>query len=193
MPIGGACTNPDHAYHQRIVDAGSYIGFDQIGMEDVQRNEVCANYIAKLVNDGFRAQVKVSMNRLCCYLGNPVTRRLTFEEIASIEQIEFTKTLEHTYRLTDFIPMLRLRGVSQAGCVAISEGNPRRFFRKRSYPCRCTLWNGVAGCLELNGACFRRSNYSIALNEGEVRCCRRLSGLGQRVSSYPGGKTLGLA
>ncbi|WGS19287.1 MULTISPECIES: hypothetical protein [unclassified Bradyrhizobium] len=127
--IGHCCANADHAYHRRIVDGGSYIGFDQIGMDYVQRDNVRADNLAKLVRDGFRAQIMMSMDRLCGYLGKSVVRQLTSEEIAKIEQLKSRRLWqEHTYMFTDFIPMLRARGVQESDIVSILEDNPRRFF-----------------------------------------------------------------
>ncbi|UVO35714.1 hypothetical protein KUL72_30705 [Bradyrhizobium arachidis] len=127
--IGHCCTNPDHAYHRRIVEGGSYIGFDQIGMGYVQRDDVRANNVAKLVRDGFRAQIMMSMDRHCGYLGKPITRQLTSEEIAKIEQLKSRRLWQaHTYIFTDFIPMLLARGVSATDIESILDENPRRFF-----------------------------------------------------------------
>ncbi|RUX19284.1 phosphotriesterase-related protein, partial [Mesorhizobium sp. M2A.F.Ca.ET.042.01.1.1] len=54
--IGHCCANPDHAYHRRIVEGGSYIGFDQVGYNHILLDDVRADNVAKLVRDGFRAQ-----------------------------------------------------------------------------------------------------------------------------------------
>ncbi|WP_063830357.1 phosphotriesterase family protein [Bradyrhizobium murdochi] len=133
--IGHCCINPDHAYHRRVVDGGSYIGFDQIGMEHVQRDDVRADSVAQLVRDGFGAQIMMSMDRLCGYLGKPTTRQLTSEEMAKIERLKSRGLWQpHTYMFTDFIPMLRARGVSQTDIVSILEDNPRRFFAGEVLP-----------------------------------------------------------
>ncbi|SPP98068.1 phosphotriesterase family protein [Bradyrhizobium vignae] len=133
--IGHCCTNPDVAYHRRIVEGGSYIGFDQIGMENVQRDDVRANNVAQLVRDGFCAQIIMSMDRLCGYLGKPTARQPTPEEMAKIEYLKSRGLWQsHTYIFTDFIPMLRARGVSQTDIVSILEDNPRRFFAGEVVP-----------------------------------------------------------
>ncbi|QOZ23918.1 phosphotriesterase [Bradyrhizobium sp. CCBAU 51753] len=135
--IGHCCANPDYGYHRRIVDSGSYVGFDQIGMDYVQRDDVRADTLAKLVHDGFRAQIMMSMDRLCGYLGKPATRQLTTEEIAKIEHLKSQGLWQaHTYMFTDFIPMLRARGVHQTDIASILEDNPRRFFAGESLPKR---------------------------------------------------------
>ncbi|WP_076867157.1 phosphotriesterase family protein [Bradyrhizobium mercantei] len=126
--IGHCCTSPDSTYHRRIVDAGSYIGFDQIGMDGYQRDDVRADSVAKLVHGGFHSQVILSMDRICGRLGR-FNRQLTAEEIAKNEQLKSKGLYQaYTYLFTDFIPMLQARGVSLADINSMLEDNPRRFF-----------------------------------------------------------------
>ncbi|WFU31453.1 TatD family hydrolase [Bradyrhizobium brasilense] len=135
--IGHCCCNADHLYHRRIVDGGSYIGFDQIGAHHFQPDDVRADNVAKLVRDGFRAQVMMSMDRLCGHLGKPSARKLSFEEIARIEELKSRGLWqEHTYMFNDFIPMLRARDISEEDIVSILEDNPRRFFAGEVLPAR---------------------------------------------------------
>lgn len=127
--IGHSCINADRAYHRRIVEGGSYIGFDQIGMEHVQRDHDRADNLVQLLRDGFGAQIMMSMDRLCGYLGKPTVHQLTPEELARVERLSSQGLWQaHTYIFTHFIPMLRARGVSQTDIVLILEDNPRRFF-----------------------------------------------------------------
>ncbi|MBB4264025.1 phosphotriesterase [Bradyrhizobium sp. CIR3A] len=127
--IGHCCVNPDLVYHRRIVEGGSYIGFDQIGMEYVQRDDTRADNVAQLLRDGFGKQIIMSMDRLCGYLGKPTAHQLTAEERAKVEKLKSQGLWQaHTYIFTHFIPMLRARGVSQRDIVSILEDNPRRFF-----------------------------------------------------------------
>ncbi|MER9477070.1 hypothetical protein NKI60_32290 [Mesorhizobium sp. M0520] len=126
--IGHSCRSVDPAYHRRIVDAGSYIGFDQIGAFYFRSDDVRADNLAKLVRQGFRAQIMMSMDRICCYLGK-FNDQLSAEHIAKIEYLKSQGLYEaHTYLFTDFIPMLHARGVSPADVEFILEDNPRRFF-----------------------------------------------------------------
>ncbi|WP_179298292.1 phosphotriesterase family protein [Mesorhizobium carmichaelinearum] len=135
--IGHSCCNLDPAYHRRIIDAGSYIGFDQIGMSHRPDN-VRADNLAKLVRDGFRAQVMLSMDRLCGRLGK-FSRKLTADEITKIERLKSQGRYQaYTYMFTDFIPMLHARGVSQGDIVSILEDNPRRFFAGEILPEKAT-------------------------------------------------------
>lgn len=126
--IGHCCANPYGTYHRRIVDSGSYIGFDQIGMDYCQRDDVRADNLAKLVQAGFREQIIMSMDRLCGRLGR-FAFQLKAEYIAKIERLKSLGLYQtHTYMFTEFIPMLIARGVSQADIDLILEDNPRRFF-----------------------------------------------------------------
>src|SRR4030095_7171905 len=61
--IGHCCGNADPAYHRRVVEGGSYIGFDRIGIARFQPDSVRADNLAKLVRDGYRAQVMMSQDR----------------------------------------------------------------------------------------------------------------------------------
>lgn len=131
--IGHCCANPDRAYHQRIVEGGSYIGFDQIGM-GYPGDNVRAENVAELVRAGFRAQVIMSMDRRCGDLGKS-SYPLSPEYMAKAERLKSQGLWQaHSYMFTDFIPMLRDRGVSQADVVSILEDNPRRFFAGELLP-----------------------------------------------------------
>ncbi|MDA9481377.1 hypothetical protein XI07_04980 [Bradyrhizobium sp. CCBAU 11445] len=136
--IGHCCCNVDPAYHRRIVDGGSYIGFDQIGMDYFRRPDLCDNIradnLAKLVRDGFRAQVMMSMDRLCNRLGK-FNSQPPAEYIAKMERLKSQGLYQaHTYMFTEFIPMLHARGVKQADIASILEDNPRRFFAGEVLP-----------------------------------------------------------
>lgn len=87
-------------------------------------DEVRADNLVRLVHDGFRAQIMMSVDRFCARLGKfsfPATAEHIYLKSQGLYQA-------HTYMFTDFIPMLRTRGVSQADIDSILEDNPRRFF-----------------------------------------------------------------
>lgn len=133
--IGHCCANPDHAYHRRVVEGGSYIGFDQIGYNHIQSDDVRADNVAKLVLDGFRAQVMISMD--CAYglLGRLTNHQPTPEEQIQVERLKSQGLWQpHTRMFTDFIPMLYTRGVSQEDVRVILEDNPRRCFAGELLP-----------------------------------------------------------
>ncbi|MGY3361776.1 putative metal-dependent phosphotriesterase family hydrolase [Bradyrhizobium sp. GM0.4] len=128
--IGHSCWNADPAYHRRIVDAGSYVGFDTIGWTGTRPDWIRADNLAKLVRDGFRAQIMMSQDRYCGWLGK-LLRPLRVEELAKIEHM---MSPPFTYLFTDFIPMLQARGIGEADIKSILEDNPRRFFAGEALP-----------------------------------------------------------
>jgi phosphotriesterase-related protein len=133
--IGHCCGNPDPAYHRRVVDGGSYIGFDRIGMLRLQPDEVRADNLAALVKSGHKAQIMMSQDRHCGWLGK-LARQVTPEEQARTEALraEGKWPPPYTYMFTDFLPMLHERGVNQADIASMLEDNPRRFFAGEALP-----------------------------------------------------------
>lgn len=129
--IGHCCCNADPAYHRGIVDAGSYVGFDQIGTLRRLPDEIRADNVARLVRDGFGAQVMMSMDRCCCYLGTfmfPTSAGY----LAEVERLKGGRALA--------IPHLHVYGFSphavrpwsqRGGCGLNSRGQSETFFHRR--------------------------------------------------------------
>ncbi len=71
----------------------------------------------------------MSQDRFCGWLGK-LARQVTAEEQARMDALraEGKWPPPYTYLFTDFLPMLRARGVNQAEIAAMLEDNPRRFF-----------------------------------------------------------------
>ena len=84
--IGHCCGNADPAYHQRIVDGGSYIGFDRIGLARFQPDTVRADNLVKLIRSGRRGHIMMSQDRHCGWLGK-FARQLSPEEHAHIDRL----------------------------------------------------------------------------------------------------------
>ena len=133
--IGHCCGNADPAYHRRVVDGGSYIGFDRIGILRLQPDEVRADNLAKLVKDGFASRVMMSQDRHCYWLGK-MQRQISAEEQARNEALRAVGKYPppYTYMFTDFLPMLQARGVSPAEIASMLDDNPRRFFAGEAFP-----------------------------------------------------------
>jgi phosphotriesterase-related protein len=127
--IGHCCGNPDPKYHRRIVDGGSYIGFDRIGISRLQSDEVRADNLIKLVGSGHRNQIMMSQDGHCGWRGKYYWI-VSPEEQMEIETLRAQGKwpLPYTYMFTNFIPMLLGRGMGQADIDSILEENPRRFF-----------------------------------------------------------------
>jgi phosphotriesterase-related protein len=133
--IGHCCGNADPEYHQRVVDGGSYIGFDRIGLLRFQPDEVRADNLVRLVRNGHRAQIMMSQDRHCGWLGK-FARQMSAEELARIDALkaEGNWPPPYTYLFTDFVPMLRARGLTEHEIHSILDDNPRRFFAGEALP-----------------------------------------------------------
>jgi phosphotriesterase-related protein len=133
--IGHCCGNADPAYHRRVVDGGAYIGFDRIGLLRFMPDDTRADNLAKLVKDGFRAQIMMSQDRHCGWRGK-LARQVSAEEQARMDALKAKGDWPppYTYMFTDFIPMLHKRGVNQADIAYMLEENPRRFFAGEALP-----------------------------------------------------------
>ena len=127
--IGHCCGNADPAYHKRVVDAGVYIGFDRIGLHRFMPDETRADNLVKLVREGHRAQIMMSQDRHCGWFGK-LARQISPAEQAKIDAMK-TEGIwppPYTYLFTDFVPMLRDRGLTDAEIFSMLDDNPRRFF-----------------------------------------------------------------
>ena len=133
--IGHCCGNADPTYHQRIVDGGSYIGFDRIGLLRFQPDEIRADNLVRLVRAGHRAQIMMSQDRHCGWLGK-FARQLPAAELARIDTLraEGQWPPHWTYLFTDFVPMLKARGLTEHEITSILEDNPKRFFAGEPLP-----------------------------------------------------------
>jgi phosphotriesterase-related protein len=126
--IGHCCDNSDPAYHRRVVDGGTYIGFDRLGFEK-PTPETSADNVVRLVRDGFRRQVMLSMDRLCVFQG-AMSRRPPTDEPSELKELMDAGKWPpaHTYLFEGFIPLLRERGLSDAEIFPMLDENPIRFF-----------------------------------------------------------------
>lgn len=127
--IGHCCGNADPAYHKRVVDGGVYIGFDRVGIHRLMPDETRADNLVKLVRAGYRAQIMMSQDRHCGWLGK-FARQVPLEEQARIDALkaEGNWPPPYTYLFTDFLPLLRDRGLTEAEIFSMLDDNPRRFF-----------------------------------------------------------------
>ena len=133
--IGHCCGNADPAYHRRVCEGGSYIGFDRIGLTRFQPDEVRAAPRGTRVRAGYRASIMMSQDRHCGWLGK-LARQVTPEEQARMDRLQASGGWPppYTYLFTDFVPMLRERGLSDGEIFAMLDDNPRRIFAGEPLP-----------------------------------------------------------
>ena len=127
--IGHCCNNPDPAYHRRIVARGSYIGFDRIGMTKYHSDDLRADNVVRLLQAGYGPQVMLSQDRYCAWRGKPY-QPLTPAQQAEVDALRSQGAWPplHTHLFTQFLPMLRERGVDEQQIFSLLDDNPRRFF-----------------------------------------------------------------
>jgi phosphotriesterase-related protein len=127
--IGHSCGNPDPAYHRRIVEGGTYIGFDRIGAPMFVKDAVRADNVKQLVDSGYASRLLLSQDRACLTRGKPF-HPLPAKIRPKIEALKRAGNwpAPQTYLFTDFLPMLRQRGIDEATITSVLDENPRRFF-----------------------------------------------------------------
>lgn len=133
--IGHCCNNADPAYHRRIVERGTYIGFDRIGMTNYHPDELRADNVVRLKDAGFLSQLMISQDRYCAWRGKP------YAPISAEEETHRDRLAKNgqwpprqTHIVTHFLPMLRNRGVTEQDIRLVLQDNPRRFFEGGEFP-----------------------------------------------------------
>jgi len=110
LVIGHVDTTPDVDYHEELVRAGVWIAYDSIGQLDKQSDERRADAIVELISRGHRDRILLSTDigkrgALRAYGGNGY---------------------DHT--ITNFLPLLVERGVSQEDIDRLTQSNPQRLY-----------------------------------------------------------------
>jgi phosphotriesterase-related protein len=118
----------DPGYHRRIVGAGSYIGFDRLGITVILPDEIRVKNIASLVRDGFGKQVCLSHDSNCgAWLGRPIFGPEQVFDPAMIPTMLPNWSATHLFERV--IPMLRDAGVPESAITTMTDENPARWFR----------------------------------------------------------------
>ena len=129
--IGHQDEQTDVAPIRKLAERGTFVGVDRIGLEILAPDERRADHVATLVREGFTDHVCLSQDHICAltaprssfwvppeYRDAAATRR---------QEIEWQVWKRpYTYILTDFVPRLRERGVTDADVETIFVDNPRR-------------------------------------------------------------------
>ena len=116
---------------RKLAERGTFVGIDRIGLELLAPDVRRADHVATLVREGFTSQVCLSQDHICTMTA-PRSPMWTPPEArerraAMAEEIAWQVTKRpYTYVLTDFVPMLRDRGVTDADLETIFVDNPRR-------------------------------------------------------------------
>jgi phosphotriesterase-related protein len=114
--IGHSCSSTSFAYHHGIVQAGSYLGFDQIGMETVLPDEVRVDSLVKLIHAGWASRIMLSHDSVWHWVGGP---RMGAGPHKNWKPTNFFERI---------VPMLQYGGVTDEHIQTMLRDNPRRFF-----------------------------------------------------------------
>lgn len=127
--IGHSCGNSDPDYHREIIAGGSYIGFDRIGWEAFNSDDIRADNLAIHIKEGKKDQLIMSQDHFCELRGKPLLP-MTDDEMAEVEKMVASGDwpMPFTDLFTNFIPKLKERGVSEDDIKYILTANPKRFF-----------------------------------------------------------------
>ena len=129
--IGHQDEQPDLAEIRKLAERGTFVGMDRIGLEILAPDSRRADHVAALIKEGFGRQVCLSQDHICALTAPRASYWIPPERrgsrSAQKEAIDWQVTNRpYTYVYTDFAPMLRERGVSDADIEAIFVDNPRR-------------------------------------------------------------------
>jgi phosphotriesterase-related protein len=114
--VGHSCISTSFNYHQQIVQAGSYIGFDRFGMEGGMPDEVRVESLKKLIDAGFLDKLIVSHDSVWYWVNGPAIGQGPY---ANWKPTNFFERV---------IPLLTYAGISESQIETMLTDNPRRFF-----------------------------------------------------------------
>lgn len=119
--IGHSCGSSDHDYHMKILNGGSYLGFDRFGLDMLVPDEQRIEALVALLARDQQRQLVLSHDSVWCTRGEPFPREI----LAAVDpDVLFNPTHIHDH----IIPRLLEAGVSQAQVDTMLVDNPRRFF-----------------------------------------------------------------
>ncbi|MCG3170426.1 MAG: Phosphotriesterase homology protein [Pseudomonadales bacterium] len=119
--IGHSCGSTDYTYHTRILDNGSYLGFDRFGLETLVSDRQRIDSLLALLAAGHERQLVLSHDSVWCMRGKPFPDAL----LAHVASDGF---FNPTHIHDRIIPQLLQAGVSRRQIDTLLIDNPRRFF-----------------------------------------------------------------
>jgi phosphotriesterase-related protein len=117
--IGHSCGTRDHAYHCKIVEGGSYLGFDRFGLDVIHPDDDRVKSLLALLQAGHEQRVVVSHDSVWCWRGEPAPPEV---------QAGLAAVWNPTHFHTRIVPRLLEGGASKDQIETLLVANPRRFF-----------------------------------------------------------------
>jgi phosphotriesterase-related protein len=110
-----ASSEPDPKYHFQVAESGAYVEFDNIGQPDMNPISLC-DAVEALLGKGLGDRILLSHDAGWFQPGTP-------------NGMPENGIRGYTALVTEFIPMLKERGLDAATIKLITEENPKRVFR----------------------------------------------------------------
>jgi phosphotriesterase-related protein len=121
--IGHSNETTDLDYLERLIDNGSYVGWDRCGLDIVVPLEAQLDALAALVQRGYANRLMLSHDKA------------SFSDWFSDEETDaVVPNWQYTYIHNGVLPGLRERGVSDEQIEQILIRNPREFFAQQDAP-----------------------------------------------------------
>ncbi len=117
--VGHSCGTNDHDYHWRLVEGGTYVGFDRFGLEAVNSDQNRVESMLKLIERGASTRLLVAHDTVWCWLGRPFPPNATWRPSRFCQ---------------DIVPMLKAGGATDEHIDHVLVQNPRRYFAGEPLP-----------------------------------------------------------
>jgi phosphotriesterase-related protein len=130
--IGHQDEQADVAEMRKLAERGTFVGMDRVGLEILAPDVRRADHVAALVREGFVNQLCLSQDHICALTAPRMSYWVPPESRgprvgAAKAAIDWQVTdRPYTYLVTDFVPMLIERGVTDADVEVMLVDNPRR-------------------------------------------------------------------
>jgi phosphotriesterase-related protein len=111
--IGHSCGTNDHAYHWRLVEGGTYVGFDRFGLESINSDVNRAKSMHRPMARGAGTRLLAAHDTVWYRLGKPFPPNPTWRPSRFCQ---------------DVVPMLRAGGATDEAIDQILVQNPRCYF-----------------------------------------------------------------
>jgi phosphotriesterase-related protein len=118
--IGHSNETTDLDYLERLIENGSYVGWDRCGLDVVVSLDDQLDTLAEMVRRGYADRLMLSQDKA------------SFTDWFSDEETDtVAPNWQYTYIMSGLLPRLRERGVSDAQIEQILVRNPRDFFAQQ--------------------------------------------------------------
>ena len=117
--VGHTCCSGDHAYHDRLIETGTFLGFDRFGLDVTYPDQERTANLVRLIKAGHTRQLIVSHDSVGCFLGGIAPPEMIAEVLRNSHPLYFHETVR---------PQLLEMGVSAEAIETMLRENPRRFF-----------------------------------------------------------------